>query len=239
MGMILSIVATPIGNLKDITLRAKEVLEQATLVVAEDTRTSGQLFKLLGIESNPASAQGSGGARKEFVSSHLLSTENAMTKALERCSEHEHIALVTDAGTPAISDPGSFFVSEFRKAYPEASVVPVPGVSAVIAALSVSGYPADNFEFVGFIPHKKGKQTLLKKISETEHVVVFYESPHRIVKTLTDLGTLLGDREIFIAREITKLFEEYRFGTGVDHAKYYTDHTDKCRGEFVCVVAPR
>lgn len=226
--MILSIVATPIGNLKDITLRAKEVLEQATLVVAEDTRTSGQLFKLLGIES-----------KKEFVSSHLLSTESAMTKALERCGEHEYIALVTDAGTPAISDPGSFFVSEFRKAYPAASVVPIPGVSAVISALSVCGYPADHFEFVGFIPHKKGKQTLLKKISETEHVVVFYESPHRIVKTLTDLGVLLDKREIFVAREITKLFEEYRFGTGVEHAKYYTDHTDKCRGEFVCVVAPR
>ncbi len=228
MNMILSIVATPIGNLKDITLRGVEVLNQATLVIAEDTRTSGQLFKLLGIEG-----------KKEFVSSHLLSTDSAMAKALERCGEHEHIALVTDAGTPAISDPGSFFVSEFRKAYPSASVVPIPGPSAVIAALSVCGYPADHFEFVGFIPHKKGKQTLLKKISETDHVVVFYESPHRIVKTLTDLGALLADREIFVAREITKLFEEYRFGTGQDHAKYYSEHADKCRGEFVCVVAPR
>jgi 16S rRNA (cytidine1402-2'-O)-methyltransferase len=226
--MILSIVATPIGNLKDITLRAKEVLSEATLVVAEDTRTSGQLFKLLGIEG-----------KKEFVSSHDLSTESALQKALERCSEHEHIALVTDAGTPAISDPGSFFVSRFRTMYPEASVVPIPGPSAVVAALSVSGYGASHFEFVGFIPHKKGKQTLLKKIAETDHVVVFYESPHRIVKTMTDLGVLLGDREIFIAREMTKLFEEYRFGSGADHAAYYSEHADKCRGEFVCIVALR
>jgi 16S rRNA (cytidine1402-2'-O)-methyltransferase len=224
--MILSIVATPIGNLKDITFRAAEVLNQATLVVAEDTRTSGQLFKLLGITGE-----------KQFVSSHLLSTESAMAKALERCGEHEYIALVTDAGTPAISDPGNFFVAEFRKAYPEASVVPIPGPSAVIAVLSVCGYPVDHFEFVGFIPHKKGKQTLLKKIADTDHVVVFYESPHRIVKTMTDLGVLLGDREIFVAREITKLFEEYRFGTGAEHAQYYTLHADKCRGEFVCVVA--
>jgi 16S rRNA (cytidine1402-2'-O)-methyltransferase len=226
--MILSIVATPIGNLKDITLRAKEVLEQATLVIAEDTRTSGQLFKLLGIEG-----------KKEFVSSHLLSTDTSLQKALERCEEHEHIALVTDAGTPAISDPGSFFIAEFRKAYPQASIVPIPGASAVIAALSVCGYPADHFEFVGFIPHKKGKQTLLKRISETDHVVVFYESPHRITKTLTDLDTLIGTREVFIAREITKLFEEYRFGTAAEQCSYYTEHPDKCRGEFVCIIAPR
>ena len=226
--MILSIVATPIGNLKDITLRAKEVLEQATLVVAEDTRTSGQLFKMLGVTGN-----------KEFVSSHAMSSDNALKKALERCEAHEYIVLVTDAGTPAISDPGSFFVSEFRKTYREAKVVPIPGASAVVSALSVSGFPADHFEFVGFIPHKKGRRTLFMRIGELEHTVVFYESPHRIIKTLTELGKVIGERQVFVAREMTKMFEEYIFGTGEELANYYTKHTDKCRGEFVCVVAKK
>ena len=226
--MILSVVATPIGNLKDITLRAKEILEQATLIVAEDTRTSGQLLKLLGVTS-----------KKEFVSSHAMSSKNALQKALERCEGHEYIALVTDAGTPAISDPGSFFVTEFRRLYPEASIVPIPGPSAVISALSVSGYSADHFEFLGFIPHKKGRQTLFSKMWELDHIVVFYESPHRIIKTLLDLGAIIGDREVFVAREMTKIFEEYKFGTGVELANYYSKHPDKCRGEFVCVVSPK
>jgi 16S rRNA (cytidine1402-2'-O)-methyltransferase len=226
--MVLSIVATPIGNLKDITLRAKEVLEQATLIVAEDTRTSGQLFKLLGI-----------GGDKEFVASHAMSTKNALEKALERCKDHEYIALVTDAGTPTISDPGSFFVSNFRKLYPEAKIVPVPGASAVISALSVSGFPSDHYEFVGFVPHKKGRQTLFSKINETDHVVVFYESPHRIIKTLSDLSNILGDRQLFVAREMTKMFEEYILGFAKELADYYTENKDKCRGEFVCIVSPK
>ena len=226
--MILSVVATPIGNLKDITLRAKEVLEQATLIVAEDTRTSGQLLKLLQI-----------GGYKEFVSSHAMSSKNALQKALERCKSHEYIALVTDAGTPAISDPGSFFINEFRKLYTEASVVPIPGASAVISALSVSGYPADYFEFLGFIPHKKGRQTLFGRIGELNHVVAFYESPHRILKTLVDLGAIIGEREVFIAREMTKVFEEYRHGTCTSLSGYFAGHPDKCRGEFVCIVSPK
>jgi 16S rRNA (cytidine1402-2'-O)-methyltransferase len=227
--MVLSIVATPIGNLKDITLRAKEVLEQATLIVAEDTRTSGQLFKLLGI----------GGEKKEFVASHAMSTKNALEKALERCGSHEYIALVTDAGTPTISDPGSFFVSEFRKLYPEAKIVPIPGASAVISALSVSGFPSDHYEFVGFVPHKKGRQTLFLKINDTQHTVVFYESPHRIVKTLNDISQTIGDRQVFIAREMTKMFEEYILGSAKELASYYEKNKDKCRGEFVCIVSPK
>ena len=226
--MILSVVATPIGNLKDISVRAKEVLEQATLIVAEDTRTSGQLFKLLQIEG-----------KKEFVSSHAQSSENALKKALERCETHEYIALVTDAGTPAISDPGSFFINEFRKIYPTASIVPIPGASAVISALSVSGYPASHYEFLGFIPHKKGRQTIFSRISELGHTIAFYESPHRIIKTLEELKKITGDREIFIAREMTKMFEEYKWGTPEEHLDFYKENPDKCRGEFVVVVSPR
>jgi 16S rRNA (cytidine1402-2'-O)-methyltransferase len=168
-----------------------------------------------------------------------MSTKNALEKALERCKDHEYIALVTDAGTPTISDPGSFFVSNFRKLYPEAKVVPVPGASAVISALSVSGFPSDHYEFVGFVPHKKGRQTLFSKINETDHVVVFYESPHRIIKTLSDLSNILGDRQLFVAREMTKMFEEYILGSAKELVDYYTKNKDKCRGEFVCIVSPK
>ena len=226
--MILSVVATPIGNLKDISARAKEVLERATLIVAEDTRTSGQLFKLLEV-----------GGKKEFVSSHAQSSESALQKALERCSEHEHIALVTDAGTPAISDPGSFFINEFRTKYPEASVVPIPGPSAAITALSVSGFPSSHFEFIGFIPHKKGRQTLFARIAETDHTIVVYESPHRIQKTLEALVEAIGERQIMVGREMTKTFEEYPRGTAASLLNYYTEHPDKVRGEFVVVIGPR
>ncbi len=225
--MILSIVATPIGNLADSSARAVDVLSKATLVIAEDTRTTGQLLKLLGVEG-----------KKDFISSHAQSSEGALHKALERCQKHEHIALVTDAGTPAISDPGSYFVSEFRKSYPDATIVPIPGPSAVIAALSVSGFPASHFEFMGFVPHKKGRQTLFADIAATEHCVILYESPHRILKTLESLAVSLGERVIMIGREMTKAFEEYPVGTAQELLTYYTQHPDKVRGEFVIVIAP-
>jgi 16S rRNA (cytidine1402-2'-O)-methyltransferase len=225
--MILSVVATPIGNLGDITLRAKEVLAQATLVIAEDTRTARKLFQLLDIPSD-----------KEFISSHAQSTEKSRTSALSHCSDHEYIVLVTDAGTPTISDPGSLFVHEFRIAYPDANVVPVPGPVAAIAALSVSGFPSSHFEFLGFIPHKKGRETLFKRIVDTEHTIVFYESPHRIMKTLQSLAGVLGDRMMMVGREMTKQFEEYPRGTASQLLEYFTTHSDKVRGEFVVVIGP-
>lgn len=227
--MLLNIVATPIGNLRDITLRAKEVLENATLILAEDTRSIKKLLTLLEIPL--------GG--KIYISSHAQSTPGALQKALEACKEHEVIALVTDAGTPAISDPGSLFIYEFRKHYPSATVVPIPGVSAVVAALSVSGFPGNHFEFIGFIPHKKGRQTLFTTIAQTEHTVCMYESPHRILKTLEALALVLGDRPVMVGREMTKSFEEYPVGTAQELFDYYSDNTDKVRGEFVIVVAPR
>lgn len=225
--MQLSIVATPIGNLKDISLRAKEVLTQATLIIAEDTRTTGQLLKLLEIEG-----------KKEFISSHAQSSDSALEKAIEHCKDHEYIVLVTDAGTPAISDPGSQFIDEFRKVYPEAIIVPIPGPSALVAAVSVSGFPGNHVEFVGFVPHKKGRQTLFNTIAETEHMVVMYESPHRILKTLEALAEVLGERQLMIGREMTKTFEEYPRGTASELLAYYKAHPDKVKGEFVVVVAP-
>lgn len=227
--MILSIVATPIGNLKDITLRAKEVLVEATLILAEDTRSTRKLLSLLEIDT----------AGKTLLSSHAQSSDREVLRALDACGEHEHIVLVSDAGTPAISDPGSFFVNEFRKRYADALVVPIPGASAVISALSVSGFPVSHFEFMGFVPHKKGRQTLFARIGETEHAVVLYESPHRIMKTLEALSTVLGKRELMVGREMTKQFEEYPRGTAPMLLSYYNAHPEKVKGEFVIVIAPR
>lgn len=226
--MILNVVATPIGNLKDITIRAKEVLVEATLILAEDTRSIKKLLTLLDIPL--------GG--KIYISSHAQSTPGALQKALQVCQGHAVIALVTDAGTPAISDPGSLFIGEFRRTYTTAFVVPIPGVSAVIAALSVSGFPGNHFEFIGFIPHKKGRQTLFSRIAETTHTVIMYESPHRILKTLEALAEVLGERPLMVGREMTKTFEEYPVGTARELFAYYTITPEKVRGEFVIVVAP-
>jgi 16S rRNA (cytidine1402-2'-O)-methyltransferase len=225
--MTLYVVATPIGNIADCSMRAKEILSEATLIIAEDTRTTGKLLKLLGIEG-----------KREFMSSHAQSSAQAMEKTLQACALHSIIALVTDAGTPAISDPGSFFISHFRALYPGIAVVPIPGASAVIAALSVSGFPSSHFEFLGFIPHKKGRQTLFAALAEKEHTVVLYESPHRILKTLESLAAVLGNRAVLIGREMTKQFEEYPVTTATELLDYYTKNPDKVRGEFVIVISP-
>lgn len=227
--MKLHVVATPIGNLKDITIRAREVLAEATLILAEDTRSIKKLLTLLEIPL--------GG--KEFVASHAQSAPRALERAIEGCRDHKSICLVTDAGTPAISDPGSLFIATFRGAYPEAMVVPVPGVSAVTAALSVAGFPGNHFEFLGFVPHKKGRQTFFETVATTKHTVVFYESPHRIMKTLESLALVLDQtRKVMVAREMTKAFEEYPVDTATTVLDYYRTHPDKVRGEFVVVVAP-
>lgn len=225
--MILYVVATPIGNLKDISLRGREVLTQATLIIAEDTRTTGKLLKLLGIEGE-----------REFLSSHAQSTEKELTKSLERCLDHEIIALVTDAGTPAISDPGANFINAFRSKFVEAQILPIPGPSALISAISVSGFKGNHFEFLGFLPHKKGRQTIFNSLKDKEHIVAFFESPHRILRTLESLTEVLGGREMLVAREITKQFEEYKTGTTQDLLDYYLNHADKVKGEFVVVIAP-
>ena len=226
--MILSVVATPIGNVQDCSPRAKEVLSQATLILAEDTRTIKKLLPLLGIAI----------ADKEYIASHAQSSPQAVAKAVQACAQHTRIVLVTDAGTPAISDPGSLFISAFRDAYSGASVVPIPGASAVISALCVSGFPCSRFEFLGFLPHKKGRQTLFAYIAAAEHAIVFYESPHRIMKTLQSMAETMPDRAIMVGREMTKMFEEYPRATAAAMLAYYAEHPDKMRGEFVVVVSP-
>ena len=147
--------------------------------------------------------------------------------------------MVSDAGTPTISDPGSILVSKIRASFPEIEIISIPGPSAVTSALSISGLPASDFTFLGFLPHKKGRETLFKEIAESERTMVFYESPHRILKALESLQKFVPERKIVIAREITKVFEQTVSGTPIEVLKYFTDYSDKVRGEFVVLVSGR
>lgn len=217
----LTLVPTPIGNLKDITLRAIEVLQTADVILAEDTRTTGQLLKHLEIKN-------------ALQSYHMHNEHRAVDKLLERMKEGVKFALVSDAGTPAISDPGFLLVREVIEAGFE--VQSLPGPTAFVPALVNSGLPADRFTFEGFLPHKKGRKTRIELLAEETRTMVFYESMHRLIKTLGQLAEVFGeDRKASVSREITKLHEETVRGTLVEIAAYYETHTLK--GELVLVVA--
>jgi 16S rRNA (cytidine1402-2'-O)-methyltransferase len=191
---ILYIVSTPIGNMEDITLRALRILKEADLIAAEDTRRTGLLLKHFGIEKPLTSYfEGNELKKKEVI--------------LSRLKQGDRVALVSDAGTPGISDPGFRLIRAAIEH--EIPVIPIPGPSAVITALSVSGLPTDAFFFKGFLPHKsKKRRDLLKELEETRETLIFYESPHRISETLKDVYEVLGDREIVLSRELTKVHEE-------------------------------
>ncbi len=192
----LYIIATPIGNLIDITLRALKVLKEVDVILCEDTRHTLQLLNHFEI-------------KKKLISYHQHSKLSKIDQIIDMLDQGMNLALVSDAGTPAISDPGGVLVSEINKAMGDkVDIIPIPGVSALTALISVSGLPSDKFEFLGFIPHKKGRQTLFKKIAESKNTVYFYESPHRILKTLDSLLEVLdGDRQVVVGRELTKKFE--------------------------------
>ena len=221
---MLYIVATPIGNLEDITLRAINALSNADLILAEDTRVTRVLLDRYNI-------------KKEILSYHQHSGFKKIEHIIELLRQGKNLTLVTDAGTPGISDPGGFLIEEALRAIPDLKVVPIPGPNAAIAALSVSGFPTDEFVFLGFPPHKKGRQTFFKKISEIESAIVFYESKHRILKALENLEKLseLGDRKIMVARELTKQFETIYRGTLSEIKPRLTDKN--LLGEFVVVIA--
>ncbi len=220
---MLSIIATPIGNLEDITLRAINALSNADLVLAEDTRVTRVLLERYNI-------------KKDILSYHQHSGFKKLDHIIELLRSGKNLALVTDAGTPGISDPGGYLVSETLKAIPELKVVPIPGPNAAVAALSVSGFPADEFVFLGFPPHKKGRQTFFKRISEIESTIVFYESKHRILKTLEQISGVskIGGRDLVIAREITKQFETIYRGKIEDVSMKL--RRDNILGEFVIVI---
>ena len=221
--MKLFIVPTPIGNLEDITLRAISTLKSVDLILAEDTRTSGKLLKHFEI-STP------------MQSYHMHNEHKILDRIIEKLKYGFEIALISDAGTPAISDPG--FLLTRACVAEQISVECLPGATAFVPALVNSGLPNDRFIFEGFLPIKKGRQTRLKLLAEEERTIVLYESPHKLNKTLEQICLFFGeDRQISISRELTKLFEETRRGT----AKELLDHYSKAavKGEIVIVISGR
>jgi 16S rRNA (cytidine1402-2'-O)-methyltransferase len=223
----LYIVATPIGNLEDITLRALRILKEVDYVLCEDTRTTQNLLNKYEIKT-------------KTMSYHAHSTENKESVILNLLKNGKNLALVSDAGTPCISDPGVMLVAHIKKEFGgDVAVVPIPGPSALISALSASGVSSAEFVFLGFLPHKKGRETLFKEIANSKRVIVFYESTHRIMKTLTSLMEHAPSFKIVIGRELTKQFEEFVEGTPEEVLNYFTVNNDKQRGEFVVIVEPK
>lgn len=215
----LYLVPTPIGNLDDITLRAIKVLNEVDVILAEDTRTSGKLLKHHNIS-------------KPLQSYHIFNEHQAAAKLVERMNTGETFALISDAGTPSISDPGFLLVRETIAAGLEVNCL--PGATAFVPALVNSGLPSDKFVFEGFLPHKKGRQTRLKKLAEEERTIILYESPHRLIKSLEQLKEFLGDRQASVSREISKMFEETVRGTFSELIEHFNKNGVK--GEFVVVI---
>ncbi len=216
----LYLVPTPIGNLGDITLRALEVLKSADAILAEDTRTSGILMKRYDIN-------------KPLHSFHIFNEHKSIQSIISRLKNGERLALVSDAGTPGIADPGFLLVRECLKN--GLRIECLPGPTALIPALINSGFPTDRFVFEGFLPHKKGKQTTLKKLAEEDRTVIFYESPHRLLKTLEQMIEFFGeDRKVSVSRELTKIFEETFIGSLVECIAHFK--IKEVKGEIVVVV---
>ena len=217
---MLYLVPTPVGNLEDITMRALRVLREADLILAEDTRTSGLLLKHFDI-------------RKPMLSYHKFNEHQTVERIVEQLLAGETIAVVSDAGTPGISDPGFLVAREAIRAGVEVSCL--PGPTAVVPALVASGLPCDRFCFEGFLPQKKGRQTRIAALAEETRTMVFYESPHRVVKALQQFVETFGpDRPVAVCREISKVHEDIVRGSLADVLAHFQEHEP--RGEFVIVV---
>ena len=217
---ILYVVPTPVGNLEDMTLRAIRVLKEADVVLAEDTRTTGILLKHFDI-------------KQHLLSHHKFNEHGTTAAVIERLLAGQTVALVSDAGTPGISDPGFFLVREAVRAGIE--VQTLPGATAFVPALVSSGLPCDRFCFEGFLPQKKGRQTKLMSLQDEERTMVFYESPYRVLKTLQQFSEVFGaDRQVSACREISKVHEESVRGTLAEVIAHFMEHEP--RGEFVLVV---
>lgn len=217
----LYIVPTPVGNMEDMTLRAIRVLKEADLVLAEDTRTSGILFKHFDIKNH-------------LMAHHKFNEHGTATGIVERLKAGQTIALVSDAGTPGISDPGFYLAREAARA--GITVQTLPGATAFVPALVSSGLPCDRFCFEGFLPQKKGRQTHLLSLQDETRTMVFYESPYRLLKTLQQFADVFGeDRQVSVAREISKLYEEHVRGTLQEVIAHFTEKDP--RGEIVIILA--
>lgn len=234
----LYIVGTPIGNLEDITLRALRVLKEVDLVLCEDTRVTKRLLSKYEIGT-------------PTMSYHAQSKLAKVDKILALLDEGKNLALVSDAGTPCISDPGVLLVSQIlasnvKGQLSNVSIVPIPGPSALVTALSAAGISVAEFTFLGFLPHKKGRETLFKEIAASSRVMAFYESPHRIEKSLESLEKFClpaqaggAERHVIVARELTKIYEEFVRGTVSEVRAHFTENPDRVRGEFVVIVDGR
>ncbi len=219
----LYIVASPIGNLEDITLRALGVLQDVDLIYCEDTRVTRRLLERCDIKN------------KELRSLNARTEERKIEEVIYELKQGKTIAYLTDAGTPAISDPGVRLVARARKA--RARVVPIPGPSALIAALSVAGAPTNKFCFFGFLPQKKGRQSILQEIAEKQETIVLYESTHRIVKFLKEAQEFFPNKKITLARELTKMHEEILQGNAEELLGILENNPQKQKGEFVVIIS--
>lgn len=215
----LFIVATPIGNLEDMTLRAIRVLKEVHLIACEDTRTTKILLDHYGIQNQLTSFFEHNEARK-------------IPEIMAMLEEGKNVAVVSDAGTPTISDPAFKLVREAHRR--QIAIVPVPGANAAIAAISAAGLPTDSFVFEGFLPHKKGRKTRWEKLATEERTIVLYESPFRVIKTLEEIQHHLGNRTVVIARELTKKFEQILSGSVSEIIQHFKKNAP--RGEFVILI---
>ena len=222
---VLYVIGTPIGNLEDITLRALRILNEVDLILCEDTRVTKRLLSHYGVPT-------------PTTSYHAHTAISKASKILDLLRGGKNIALVSDAGTPAVSDPGSLLGSQVLASGVPVSVVSIPGPSAVTAAISVVGFPVSDFLFLGFLPHKKGRETLFKEIANSKYPTVFYESPHRIEKTLKSLSEH-NIEKVVVARELTKIYESILEGKPEEIWKHFTSHPEEVRGEFVVIASPR
>ena len=215
----LFVVATPIGNLQDISFRAVETLKKVNCIFAEDTRTSKKLINHYDIDT-------------KLYSYHDHSSEKEIARLLDILKDHKDVALISDAGTPTISDPG---YSLIRQCINEGiEVIPIPGASALTAAISASGLPSDTFTFIGFLPTKKGRKKKISSLENLDMTIVLFESPHRLIKTLNQLKEALGERPIVVARELTKLYEEIIRGNFSSAIEFF--EAKKIKGEIVIMI---
>ncbi|MEI7890805.1 MAG: 16S rRNA (cytidine(1402)-2'-O)-methyltransferase [bacterium] len=217
----LYIVATPIGNLEDITLRALRILKEVDLVACEDTRVTRKLLNHYNIDT-------------QAIVYHQHTKDDKIKKIIDQLLDGKNVAVVTDAGTPGVSDPGNILVAEAIEN--KIVVLPIPGASALASIISVAGIDMQQFTFLGFPPHKKGRETFFKKVVACDIPVVYYESPHRVIKNLEMLQKFEASKKIIMGREITKMFEQVVRGSVEDILQYFVENPGKIKGEFVVVV---
>jgi 16S rRNA (cytidine1402-2'-O)-methyltransferase len=221
MSGILYIVATPIGNLEDITLRALRILKEVDMVACEDTRVTRKLLSHYSIET-------------QAIAYHQHTSDERIKNIISQILEGKNVAVVTDAGTPGVSDPGNILVAE--AVTNDIVVLPIPGASALASIIGVAGIDMQQFIFLGFPPHKKGRETYFKKVAASEIPVIYYESPHRVIKNLEMLEKFSTDKKIILGRELTKMFEQVLRGNIADILEYFKENPTKIKGEFVVVV---